>query len=107
MKKAILLTATALLSLTVLTAQAGVRDPLVNKREHHQIKRIGQGIKSGELTRFEARRLVREQARIRKMERRMKADGRMTLKERALLQKRLNQSSRHIYREKHDDQSRP
>ncbi|HGG60243.1 MAG TPA: hypothetical protein ENK26_10085 [Gammaproteobacteria bacterium] len=107
MNKTMLLTVTALLSLTVLTAQAGTRDPLVNKRQHHQMKRIGQGVKSGELTKFEARRLTKEQASIRKMERRMKADGRMTLKERAHLQKRLNHSSRHIYNEKHDDQTRP
>jgi len=33
------------------SAMAGVRDHNVNKHQHHQDRRIAQGVKSGELTR--------------------------------------------------------
>ena len=78
----------------------------VNKREHRQAKRIEQGVKSGALTKDETKRLVREQARIRKMERNFRSDGKLTPKERVRLQYNLNRASAHIFREKHDRQRR-
>lgn len=87
-------------------AQAGNKSPGVNKREHNQVKRIKQGVNSGELTKREVRRLKHEQAHIRAKEARFKADGELTARERAKLHRDLNQSSRHIYKQKHDDQSR-
>jgi len=87
-------------------AQAGNKSPGVNKREHHQVKRIKQGAKSGELTRRETHRLAHEQAHIRAKEARFKADGELTTRERVKLHRDLNRSSRHIYRQKHDGQSR-
>lgn len=89
-----------------LSTVAQTRTPRVNKRESHQQKRIFQGAKSGELTRKEFARLEKEQAQIRVMERRVKSDGEVTKRERARLQRELNQSSRHIYRQKHDKQDR-
>jgi len=86
--------------------QAGTKSPGVNKREHHQVKRIKQGAKSGELTKRETHRLAHEQARIRAKEARFKADGELTKRERANLHRDLNRSNRHIYNQKHDDQSR-
>jgi hypothetical protein len=77
----------------------------VNKREHREQVRIRQGIRSGELTRQEARRLEAEQARIRVNERFARRDG-LTAKERARLQKELNRASKDIYRQKHDNQDR-
>lgn len=88
------------------SAQASPLDPGVNVRQHHQQQRIGQGVRSGELTPAEARRLEREQRHIRREERRYKADGTLTPAERADLQHDLNRASRHIYNEKHDDQRR-
>lgn len=87
-------------------AQAGDKSPGVNKREHNQVKRIKQGVKSGELTKRETRRLVHEQAHIRAREARFKADGELTKRERVKLHRDMNRSSKHIYRQKHDDQSR-
>jgi hypothetical protein len=97
------------LSLLILsgTAFAGsTHDPVVNKRQRHQQKRIVQGIRSGELTRGEVLRLEKEQARIRREERRFKADGVLTKRERIKLHRDLDRASRHIYKEKHDNQNR-
>ncbi|CAG0929027.1 MAG: hypothetical protein EFKGCFLK_01532 [Rhodocyclaceae bacterium] len=87
-------------------AQARPHDPGVNARQHHQQQRIGQGVRSGELTRGEAHRLAREQRHIRQEERLYKSDGVLTRAERADLQHDLNRSSRHIYNEKHDAELR-
>ncbi|MGE0131253.1 MAG: hypothetical protein AB7U82_24495 [Blastocatellales bacterium] len=79
----------------------------VNRRERNQQHRIRQGVRSGELTRVEAARLEREQARIRLAEARARrSGGDFTLRERARIQRGLNQSSRRIYRQKHDRQDR-
>ena len=86
---------------TIVTAEAGVND-----RERNQQRRIRQGVRSGELTRSEFRRLEREQARVRRHEARARSDGRFTLRERARINRELNRSSRHIYRQKHDRQDR-
>jgi hypothetical protein len=59
------------------------------------------------LTRREARRLTREQRHIRREERRYRCnDGHLGPWERRDLRRDLNRSSRHIYRQKHDRQSR-
>lgn len=87
-------------------AQARPHDPGVNARQHHQQQRIGQGVRSGELTRGETRRLEREQRHIRQEERQYKSDGVLTRAERADLRHDQNVASRHIYREKHDAERR-
>jgi hypothetical protein len=96
----------ALAAFPVLAA-AGTRDPGVNHRQHHQQERIQQGVKSGELTRGEARRLHAEQRHIRHEERAYKADGKLTGAERADLHRDQNRASRDIHRQKHDAQDRP
>jgi hypothetical protein len=79
----------------------------INERERNQQQRIRQGVRSGELTRREALRLEREQAQIRFAEARARrSGGEFTLRERARIQRELNQSSRHIRRQKHDRQDR-
>ena len=78
----------------------------INARERHQQQRINQGIRSGELTRREARRLEAGEARIRTDVRFARADGTVTPRERARLQRELNRESRSIYRQKHDGQDR-
>jgi hypothetical protein len=107
MKKTISITAAAVTILFAGSAlAAGIHDPGVNKRQRYQQRRIMQGVKSGELTRREVFRLEKEQARIARQERRFKSDGTLTKRERAILHRDLNRSSRHIYRQKHDGQSR-
>lgn len=100
---------TLFLALVVLPAiaVAGTRDPGVNQRQHNQHERIEQGVRSGELTRGEARRLQGEQRHIRQEERAYKSDGQLTRAERADLHRDLDRASRDIYRQKRDAQQRP
>ncbi len=83
------------------TADAGVND-----RQKRQQKRIHQGVKSGELTKNEVKKLEKEQARIQRHETKAKSDGEFTLKERAKIRKEQDKASIHIYKEKHDKQDR-
>ena len=81
-------------------------DPSVDRREDRQHDRIAQGIRSGELTRNEAQRLMAEQRMIRQEERLYKSDGVVTPWERRDLQRDLDVASQHIYNETHDGQVR-
>jgi tellurite resistance protein len=74
----------------------------IDKREHREQMRIDQGVRSGELTPKEFNKLENQQARIRVAEARAKADGNVTPKEKAHIEKKLNQASREIYRAKHN-----
>lgn len=76
--------------------------PSVNRRQARQQQRIGQGIRSGELTARETWRLERNAREIRQDERQAKSDGVVTARERVGLQRELNQESRLIYRAKHN-----
>lgn len=83
-----------------------VKTPGIDAREKIQKQRIKEGVKSGELTRRETRRLAVEQKKIQRDEAKAKSDGTVTKKERAKLHHELNKSSRDIYRQKHDNQKR-
>jgi len=87
-------------------ASAQTRTPRINQREHNQQRRINQGIRSGELTRREARRLDAQEGRIRADEAIAKSDGKVTKAERVRLERELNHTSKHIYNQKHDGQKR-
>ncbi|HSQ18750.1 MAG TPA: hypothetical protein VLR92_00115 [Blastocatellia bacterium] len=78
----------------------------INGRQYREQQRINQGIRSGELTRREARVLEGRLARIRIHERFARADGHLSYRERARLNRELNRESRGIYRQKHDSQTR-
>jgi hypothetical protein len=79
----------------------------INEREANQRARIRDGVQDGELTRREARRLSAQQARIRVNEAyARRSGGEFTPRERARIQRQLNQSNRRIYRQKHDGQVR-
>jgi hypothetical protein len=80
--------------------------PALDQREHNQAQRIRQGVKSGELTRPETRRLVRGEAQLRRHEAIAKSDGVVTARERARLRHEADIESRRIYRQKHDAQDR-
>jgi hypothetical protein len=83
------------------------RNDNINRREYIQRNRIGEGIRSGELTRGEANRLINQQSRIESYEVRSRLDdGRLDRQERRRLDQMLDRSSRDIYREKHDRQER-
>ena len=98
----------ALLSLFVLCASAVsfAAGRGIDGREHRQQYRIREGVRSGELTRRETERLEAQQARIRVDERFARADGHISPRERARLDREQDRASRDIYRQKHDRQDR-
>jgi len=85
---------------------ANPKSPGADRREHNQKQRIKQGVRSGQLTREEARGLAAEQKAIRAKEREMKSGGVVTPQERRELHQDLNESSQHIFQEKHDTETR-
>lgn len=79
----------------------------VNARQDEQHERIQAGVRNGELTKREARHLRQQEAKINRTEARDRRSGdRLSAAERAQLQRRLNQTSRAIYNQKHDAQTR-
>jgi hypothetical protein len=98
----VLFAVAALTALTAMTAAAHPATPRVDRREARQQARIHDGVRSGELTRGEAARLRAGQRHVRRMECRAKADGVVTMRERASLGHAQNRQSRHIARLKHN-----
>jgi len=96
----VVLLALAATMLTVTIASAGT--PRIDRREARQHARIHQGYRSGDLTRGELRALRAGQLRIHRMERRAKADGFVSARERAQLNRAQNRQNRHIWRLKHN-----
>ncbi len=78
----------------------------VNQRQRNQQKRIRQGVRSGELTRNEVRKLEKQQVWIHRHEVKAKSDGEFTNKERAKIHREQERASLHVYKEKHDNQAR-
>ncbi len=88
-----------LITLGAADAQAG--------SAHRQRVRIADGAEGGSLTRREARGLVREQLHIRREAYRyLNNDGHLGPWERLDLARDLARANRHIYRQKHDGQTR-
>jgi hypothetical protein len=78
----------------------------IAKRKANQQARIGQGVRSGQLTPHETAKLERKEARLNRETRRMRAanGGHLTPAEKAKVTRQQNQLSRDIYRQKHDAQ---
>ncbi len=93
-------------SLLVSSAFAGGRDHRINHRQHNQHARIAGGVKSGELTKSEAKDLRGDQRELRQEEKVYKSDGQLSKAERKDLHEDLNENSKEIYQEKHDDETR-
>ena len=87
-------------------AFAHQRHESIDQRQHRQAQRLEHGIENGRLTRGEARRLWEQQRRIRALERRFRADGRLDRRERRVLQAKLDEASDAIYRLKHNKRER-
>lgn len=98
---------------TVLVAPAANADPRhprvrqVNQRFENQQDRIGEGIKSGELTPREAATLETKEAALKSEERtfRLENGGSLTRAEQIKLNKRENNLSDRIFDQKHDAQT--
>lgn len=94
-----------LLAFNIFAIQSVSANP-IDHRQDAQRARIAEGMKSGELTAREAKRLGKNQRRIAAKEHKYREDGVLTARERKKLHKSLNKSSKRIYKQKHDRQSR-
>jgi hypothetical protein len=76
----------------------------VGKRAENQQDRIGQGVKSGQLTSGEAAHLEKNEARVNREVRNDRAanGGKLTPQERKQVNQQQNKMSRQIYRDKHN-----
>ncbi|TDM09695.1 MAG: hypothetical protein C4K60_10845 [Ideonella sp. MAG2] len=76
----------------------------MNAREKHQEKRIEKGMANGEISKQEARRLKMEQRGIDRAQKRAEADGQVTDKERARIDRMQDRAGKDIKRQRHDEQ---
>lgn len=74
----------------------------IDARQQQQAEQIMHGLRSGKLSRHEARDLMREQKEIEQMQHHYLADGRLSRDEWLQLDHRLDQAARDIHAEKHD-----
>ena len=117
-KSLLILAASALLSVGTAAAQQdktagagpGKVDPAhprvnqVNRRETRQQARIAQGVKSGQLTPGETRRLERGERRLQSNEKKdmAKDNGHLTKQDQRKLNREANHMSKRIYADKHN-----
>jgi hypothetical protein len=95
-----------LVTLTTTFAVAHPVTPRVDRRQARQSHRIACGVESGRLTRQEVRSLRAGQRRVARLERRAKADGVVTPRERARIARAQRHQSRRIALEMRDRQTR-
>jgi len=100
-KTAMILTVSSLFFVSAISISVAEEPPL-KKAAQNQKHRIEQGIKSGELTPQEAKRLEAEQVKLKNAEAEVKSDGEVTNKERKILKNRREKASQHIYNLKHN-----
>lgn len=84
----------------------GHYDNRFEQRLDRQHGRIKQGIRSGELTRKEAKRLRKQHRHIAKLERHFSRDGHLDRYERRTLRRELDDADARIARLKHNDRYR-
>lgn len=96
------LTAAPAMTFAQTNAPEQPKNPIV-KREFNQQRRIGNGIRSGALTAHQGARLERQQMRIHRQIRTMRArhNGRLTMRNRRFIVHRQRVASRRIFRAKH------
>jgi hypothetical protein len=107
MKRSVLIAAMCLATAGLVYAQdapatGNTKTPVVNQRQKNQHARIKEGVKSGELTKGEARKLHAEEKTIQEEKQMAKADGKVTKAERAKLHHDQNKASKDIHRMKHN-----
>jgi Spy/CpxP family protein refolding chaperone len=78
--------------------------PALVQREFNQHRRIQNGVRNGQLNHRQAFRLERQQRSIHRQMRVMRTrhNGRLTPRDRRILNHRMNVASRRIYRAKHN-----
>lgn len=104
MKKIIIAAALliGMLSITEVNAQGRCGTPPIGKEQIKQHQRIQHGRHTGQLSRHEAAKLKMEQRHIQQLKDVAKADGRVTRRERAIINHQQDRASASIYRHKHN-----
>lgn len=97
--------ATAALTFGAMPAAADIADRF-ERRIDRQADRIAQGVRSGELTAYEARSLKRQNRRIKRTFDRFCRDSHLSPYEIKRMRKLLSAANDNIYAEKHDDDRR-
>lgn len=89
-------------------ASAQETNRTINARKAEQQQRIGQGVRSGQMTAGETAHVEHQERAINREERNMRAanNGHLTRSDRSTLQHQQNQESRRIYRDKHNNRIR-
>lgn len=75
----------------------------INARQQKQYARINHGLVTGKLTKAEAQRLKKQQARIAGLEHNFRVDGKFNHKERTIINAKINKASKHIYALKNNE----
>jgi len=103
MKKATF-SALAILMATGLTVtvDAQARERGVNERQQQQRERTTAGVRSGQITRPEARQLNRESRGIERKEQAFRSDGNFSRSERREVNRDLDRHGRHVQQSRHD-----
>lgn len=105
MKRLTLITILLFFASAFLLAQS-TTTPKINKKQKNQITKIEQGVKSGELTKHETKKLAQQEAKLQIHKKIAKSDGKVTAKERKELNKEARRLDAKIYKQKHDKQKR-
>ena len=80
----------------------------VHRRQVRQQKRVAEGVKDGELTKQETKRIEKQEKQLHHEIKQDREDGRgLTPREKAKINAQENKLSREIYRNKHDAQKQP
>ncbi|MHB8906438.1 MAG: hypothetical protein ACYC6D_09970 [Melioribacteraceae bacterium] len=90
-------------ALFAMALQAQTVTPKINQTQKQQQVRIKQGVKSGELTPLETRKLEKQQLKIQQAKKVAKSDGVVTKRERRHILNEQKQASKNIYRKKHNN----
>lgn len=105
MKKLSLLLSVLMFVSSGLFAQS-IKTPKINKKQKKQISKIEQGVKSGELTKRETRKLLKQEKKLQIHKKTAKSDGKVTVRERVKLNKEAKRLDAKIYKQKNDRQKR-
>lgn len=92
----------SVLVILISTLPAHARDRVDNRQMRQQV-RIHAGKESSEITQNEAARLRASKRQLKRLERRVEADGEVTSNEAARLERRQDARSRQIHRLKNND----
>jgi hypothetical protein len=92
-------------ALAAFALPLGAQAQTIHQRKENQQRRIGQGVKSGQMTAHETAHVEHQEAHLNRETRRMRAQngGKLTPGEKAKVNRQQNHLSHEIYRDKHNN----